>query len=199
MPITNVMKVVNFARMCMVCSISSHKEDRFGVAKFPGSNAAVLSTLLSCLLAVEAFMGKKINLKPHHLMAPVGIRWATSSTVRRDIETPKRRSNQQYSKTYAMVDVLRTSIYGVVSAFQKEKLRSAKACDLEKDWINCGKPVFGTRELLQQKLQLFLASRLANQIPLKKKRGFHQFILNWPFCVSQRLHMHLLSYVSGRD
>ncbi|GLT55908.1 hypothetical protein SLA2020_289910 [Shorea laevis] len=156
MPITNVMKVVNFAGMCMVCSISIHKEDRFRVAQLPGSNAAVISTPLSCLLAVEAFMGKKFSLKPHHSMAPVGIRWATSSTGRRDIGTAKRRGNQQYSKTYAMADVRRTSIYAIVSAFQKEMLRSAKACDLEKDWINCGKPVFGTRELLLQKLQLFL-------------------------------------------
>ncbi|GLU18430.1 hypothetical protein SLE2022_347340 [Rubroshorea leprosula] len=164
---SNCSEPMNNFQLCAWCAQSvasltarSHREDRFGVAQLSGRNAAVISALLSCLLAVEAFMGKKTSLQPpHHLMGMGGIRWATTSTGRRDVRTAKRKGSLQYSKAFAMADVLRTSIYGIVSAFHKEMLRSAKTGDLEKDWIDSGKPVFGTRELLVQKLHLFLDFR----------------------------------------
>ncbi|KAG2688868.1 hypothetical protein I3760_09G114100 [Carya illinoinensis] len=138
----------------------SHGEDRFGVAQLSGSNAAVISTLLSCLLAVEALMGKKTNIQSApHLMGPAGIKWATLSTGRVEVAVAKKRGGPLYLKAYAIADILRTSIYHVVSAFHDEMLKSAKLGLLEKDWIISGKPLFGSRELLLHKLRLFLDFR----------------------------------------
>ncbi|XWS46459.1 hypothetical protein CRYUN_Cryun14cG0068600 [Craigia yunnanensis] len=145
------------ARAIASLTAHSHNEDRFGVAQLSGSNAAVISTLIACLLAVETLMGKKSSLQPsHNSMGPFGIKLATFNTGRRDVGTGKRRDDPLYSKAYAMADVLRTSIYCIVSAFHHEMLTSAKAGLLEKDWITSGKPPFGTREFLLQKLHLFL-------------------------------------------
>ncbi|KAI9174196.1 hypothetical protein LWI28_013469 [Acer negundo] len=147
------------ARIAAFLTAHSHKEDRFGVAQLSGSNAAVISTLVSCLLAVEAFMGKKTNLQPPHLLAgPAGIKWAPLNTGRRDVGVVKKNGGPAHSKAYAMADVLRTSIYCIVSAFHDEMMSSAKAGLLEKDWITSAKPqpLFSTRELLLQKLRLFL-------------------------------------------
>ncbi|KAJ0048644.1 hypothetical protein Pint_16767 [Pistacia integerrima] len=159
-PLDNFQLCAWCARAVSSLTAHSRKEDRFGVAQLSGSNAAVITTLLSCLLAVEAFMGKKTNLQPpHHLMGPAGIKWAALDTGRRDVGIGKKRSGQLHPKAYAMADVLKTSIYCIVSAFHDETISSAKAGLLEKDWLAVGKPLFGTRELLLQKLQHFLDFR----------------------------------------
>ncbi|GAU39932.1 hypothetical protein TSUD_275340 [Trifolium subterraneum] len=107
------------------------------------SNAAVVSTLISCLLAVENF------------------KWATANSGRLDIATAtgKRKNGPANSKAYAIADVLKTSIYQIVSAFHDEMLAGTKASLLEKDWIKSEKPLFGSREMLIQKLRLFLDFR----------------------------------------
>ncbi|KAL0441181.1 UNVERIFIED_CONTAM: hypothetical protein Sradi_0057000 [Sesamum radiatum] len=131
----------------------------FGVAQLSGSNAAVISTLLSTLLAVETLMGKKTNIQNAHFMGPAGIKWATMNTGRR-VSTSgamgKIRGSPQYARAYSLADVLKTSIYCIVSAFHNEMLNSGKAGLLQKDWIISGKPLYGTHELLLHKLQLFM-------------------------------------------
>lgn len=151
------------ARTVASLTVCSRTEDRFGVAQLSGSNAYVISTLLSCLLAVETLMGKKTNVQnPNHLMGPAGIKWATMNTGRREVTTDmanKRRGRPLYSKAYAMADILRTSIYHIVTAFHDEMLNGAKSGLLEKDWVINSKLPYGTRELLLQKLRLFLDYR----------------------------------------
>ncbi|CAK9136984.1 unnamed protein product [Ilex paraguariensis] len=148
------------ARIVASLTVYSHKEDRFGVAQLSGSNAAVLSVLLSCLLAVETVIGKRTNLQSsHYKMGPTGIKWAALSTEKRDLAVrvmAKKRGSLLYSKAYSMADILKTSIYCIVSAFNDELLNIAKAGLLEKDWIIGRKPIYGTPELLSQKLRLFL-------------------------------------------
>uniref|UniRef100_A0A1D1ZII5 Nucleoporin NDC1 n=1 Tax=Anthurium amnicola TaxID=1678845 RepID=A0A1D1ZII5_9ARAE len=149
-------------RTAAALTACSHQEDRFGVAQLTGSNAAVVSTLLSCLLGVELCMGKKPNLQSAHQMGPASIKWATVQTGSRDAVTTvssKRRSGALYAKAYAMADVLRTSIYQIVSVFEPDMLANAKASVLEKNWITGSKPLYGTREMLIQKLGLFLEYR----------------------------------------
>lgn len=162
-----LIRIGNCMQLCAWCArivasltACSRKEDRFGVAQLSGNNAAVISTLLSALLAVETFMGKKTTLpSSHHLMGAAGIKWAPMGTGIRDSSvglTEKRRGSPMYMQAYAMADILRTSTYCIVSAFHNEMLDSAKAGHLEKDWITSTKALYGTHELLSQKLRLFL-------------------------------------------
>ncbi|RWW75984.1 hypothetical protein BHE74_00015962 [Ensete ventricosum] len=147
------------ARALGALTARSHSEDRYGVAQLTGCNKAVVSTLLSCLLAVEASVGKKTSVQLAHMLGPANIRWATVNTGKRDAVpalTTKKRGAALHAKAYAMADVLKTSIYQVVSAFQTDMKANAKASVLEKNWVAEGKPIYGTREILIQKLHLFL-------------------------------------------
>lgn len=141
-------------------TVHSRREDRFGVAQLTESNAAVVSTLISCLLAVELCMGKKTNVhSAQYLMGPAGIKWATLSNGKRDpavSRVGKRKGSPPYSKAYVMADILRTSIYRIVSAFHKEMVVSTKSGLHDKDWIIYTKPCYGSRELVLQKLNMFL-------------------------------------------
>ncbi|KAG6783439.1 hypothetical protein POTOM_012887 [Populus tomentosa] len=157
--LNNFQKYAWSAKAVAFLTERSHEEDRFGVAQLTGSNAAVLSTLISSLLAIEVFMGKKTSLQPQHLMGPVTIKWNTPSTGRRDVATANKRGGPLDAKTCAMADVLSNSIYSIVSAFHDEMLTSTKAGLLEKDWVTKTKPLFGTYELLVQKLRYFLDFR----------------------------------------
>lgn len=135
----------------------SNREDRFGVAQRSGSNAAVISTLISCLHAVETYMGKKTNMTMQHHMGPASIKWATSSVG--NIGVVKKRVGPIHPKAYALADVLKNSIYHIVSACHDQMVSSAKMGVLEKYWVIEGKPPFGSHELLVQKLRLFLDFR----------------------------------------
>ncbi|KAK8462844.1 hypothetical protein SEVIR_1G280100v4 [Setaria viridis] len=59
-----------------------------------------------------------------------------------------------------MADVLRTSVYQIVSAFIDDLRANAKPASLEKNWISEGrKPVYGSQAVLVQKLSLFIEYR----------------------------------------
>ncbi|KAJ6946813.1 hypothetical protein NC651_001497 [Populus alba x Populus x berolinensis] len=79
-----------------------------------------------------------------------------STTTRRDVATTKKQDIPLLAKACAMVDVLRNSIYGIVSTFHDKMLMSTKAGFLEKDWVPKSNPFFGTYELFVQKLHRFL-------------------------------------------
>jgi len=139
-------------------TVCSHKVDKFGVAQLSGSNAAVVSTLISCLLAVENFMGKKTNLQSPNQLGSASIKWVIANGRRLDTAAVfvKRKNGPVNSKAYAIADVLKTSIYQIVSAFHDQMLSGTKSSLLEKDWITSNKLLFGTRDMLIQKLRLFL-------------------------------------------
>ncbi|KAL5211742.1 hypothetical protein ABZP36_022589 [Zizania latifolia] len=142
--------------------VSSRQEDRYGVAQLTGCNAAVMSTLLSALVAVEACLGKKTNPQPVHSLGPSGIKWTNISTGRKGNVTAiaSMRRGGLHTKAYSMADVLRTSIYNIVSAFEDDMRANAKASNLEKNWFSEGrKPVFGSQAVLVQKLNLFIEYR----------------------------------------
>ncbi|CAN6246555.1 unnamed protein product [Urochloa humidicola] len=145
------------ARTLAGLTARSRQEDRYGVAQLTGCNAAVMTTLLSALVAIEACLGKKTNPLPAHL-GPENIRWAQFSTVRRPTGTAiASTEGGLHKKAYAMADVLRTSVYQIVSAFIDDLQANAKPASLEKNWISEGrKPIYGSQAVLVQKLCLFI-------------------------------------------
>uniref|UniRef100_J3LFX3 Uncharacterized protein n=2 Tax=Oryza brachyantha TaxID=4533 RepID=J3LFX3_ORYBR len=150
------------ARTLASLTARSRQEDRYGVAQLTGCNAAVMSTLLSALVAVEACLGKKTNPQPTHSLGPASIKWANFSTGRKGNVTAIASTQRGglHTKAYSMADVLRTSIYQMVSAFEDDMRANAKASSLEKNWIGEGrKPVFGSHAVLVQKLSLFIEYR----------------------------------------
>lgn len=160
----------NDVQICIWCARTvasltarSHKEDRYGVAQLTNCNIAVVSTLLSSLLAVEACLGKKTSLQPTQILGPASINWVTSNTGRRNgsitAAPSKKRGGVIYAKAYIMADVLKTSIYQIICTFQSDMQANLKASVLEKNWIMDGKPLYSTREILVQKLLLFMDFR----------------------------------------
>lgn len=161
----------NDFQVCAWCSRTiaaltahSHSEDRFGVAQLTGCNASCVSVLLSCLLAVEACLGKKTYPQAVQFMGSGNIRWAS---LNRDGGSKQDGNGDAFdkicfllqSKAYAMRDVLRSSLYEISSVFKNDMLLNAKASVLEKNWLADSKPFYGTREILVQKLGHFLEYR----------------------------------------
>lgn len=174
-PYENVKEVLNDFQLCSWCArtvasltASSRDEDRFGVAQLSGCNGTVVSTLLSCLLVVEVYLGKRSNIQSMHLMGPSSIKWTVPSRGA-VMEVGKRqgltlkKNTALHKKAYAMADVLRTSIYQIVSMFQDEMLvggsGTAGLSVAERDWLSKSKPVYGNHEMLLQKLGMFLEFR----------------------------------------
>uniref|UniRef100_A0A0C9RSU8 TSA: Wollemia nobilis Ref_Wollemi_Transcript_14496_1988 transcribed RNA sequence n=1 Tax=Wollemia nobilis TaxID=56998 RepID=A0A0C9RSU8_9CONI len=169
----NVKEAFNGFQLCSWCArtvasltASSRDEDRFGVAQLTGCNGAVVSTLLSCLLIVEVYLGKRSNIQSMHLLGPASIKWTVPS---RGVIGGKKqvlhikKNTLPYKKAYAMADVLHTSIYQIVSVFQDEMLLGGSGIfglpAAERDWLSKSKPLYGTHDMLLQKLRLFLEFR----------------------------------------
>ncbi|EES07443.1 hypothetical protein BDA96_04G298100 [Sorghum bicolor] len=150
------------ARTLAVLTARSRQEDRYGVAQLTGCNAAVMTTLLSALVAIETCLGKKTNPQPVHSLGPENIRWASLSTGRKGtgVSIASTQKGGLHKKAYTMADVLRTSVYQIVSAFIDDLRANAKPSSLEKNWISEGrKPVYGSQAVLVQKLILFIEYR----------------------------------------
>lgn len=121
--------------------------------------------LLSCLLAVEACLGKKTYPQAVQFMGQGNIRWASLNKdggSRQDVNGvafDKKICGILQSKAYAIADVLRASLYEISTVFKNDMLLNAKASVLEKNWLADSKPLYGTQEILVQKLGLFLEFR----------------------------------------
>jgi nucleoporin NDC1 len=94
-------------------------------------------------------------------LGPESIRWAQFSTVRTGTGTAiASKQVGLHKKACAMADVLRTSVYQIVSAFIDDLRANAKPASLEKNWISEGrKPIYGSQAVLVQKLSLFIEYR----------------------------------------
>jgi nucleoporin NDC1 len=121
-----------------------------------------MTTLLSALVAIETCLGKKTNPQPVHSLGPENIRWANFSAGRKStgVAIASTQKGGLHKKAYTMADVLRTSVYQIVSAFIDDLRANAKPSSLEKNWISEGrKPVYGSQAVLVQKLILFIEYR----------------------------------------
>ncbi|MCO5573759.1 hypothetical protein L7F22_027533 [Adiantum nelumboides] len=155
------------ARILSSLTASSKFIDRYGVAQLRGCNGAVVSSLISCLLVIEVYLGRRSSTHPGQMIGSQNIKWTIPS--RGTVVDPGKKQgfpfskkSELYKKAYAMADVLRTSLYQIVSTFRKEMFLSGPAgmTISEKDWLDRGQPLYGTRELHIQILRLLLDFRL---------------------------------------
>jgi nucleoporin NDC1 len=63
---------------------------------------------------------------------------------KRCCDNNKKRGSPLHAKACAMADVLRNSIYGIMSTFHEKMLTSTKIGLLDKNWVAKIKPLFGT-------------------------------------------------------
>lgn len=151
------------ARSLAALTARSRREDRYGVAQLSGCNTTAVTTLLTSLLAVEACLGKKTGgPSTSKFLSPTSMKWATVSTGKKDHRVTAvtvKKQGELHNKAYAIADVLRSSIYQIASVFSVDMQASAKAMALDRDWISDGKPLFGARAVLVQKLFNFLEYR----------------------------------------
>jgi nucleoporin NDC1 len=97
-----------------------------------------------------------------HSLGPENIRWANFSAGRKStgVAIASTQKGGLHKNAYTMADVLRTSVYQIVSAFIDDLRANAKPSSLEKNWISEGrKPVYGSQAVLVQKLILFIEYR----------------------------------------
>ncbi|BBM99809.1 nucleoporin NDC1 [Marchantia polymorpha subsp. ruderalis] len=156
------------ARTVASLTASSRYEDRYGVAQLHGCNTAVVSSLLSCLLVIEVYLGRRSTARGA-IFVPNSIKWTVPSRgtfmeVGKKQGYPFGKRTVMHKKAYAMADVLRTSLYQIVSVFGDEMVLvgpSGKGNTIaERDWLNRKKPLYGTHEMHLQKLSMFLEYRI---------------------------------------
>eukprot|EP00252_Welwitschia_mirabilis_P015888 TRINITY_DN35274_c0_g1_i1.p1 TRINITY_DN35274_c0_g1~~TRINITY_DN35274_c0_g1_i1.p1 ORF type:complete len:530 (+),score=82.45 TRINITY_DN35274_c0_g1_i1:284-1873(+) len=159
------------ARTLSTLTAVSHDEDRFGVAQIHRCNGIVVSTLLSCLLLVEIYLGKRNNVQPMQpFMGSSAIRWAVPAvappkSIGKKNSFPLKKKAAIHKKAFVMADVLRTSIYQIVGVFHDEMLLNHDSVPTntiafdQRSWLGDHEPLYGSRELLAKKLSLFLEFR----------------------------------------
>lgn len=153
------------ARIVASLTAISKSNDRYGVAQLRGCNGAVVSSLLSCLLVIEVYLGRRSSAQSGQLVGANSIKWTVPSRGF-VVDTGKRRSfpfqkkSRLHKKAYAMADVLRASLYQVITVFRSEMILGGSGPTgfliAERDWLGKGKPLYGTHEMHVQKLSLFL-------------------------------------------
>lgn len=167
-------KLFNDYQLCSWCARTvssltslSKSNDRYGVAQLRGCNGSVVSALLSCLLVIEVYLGRRSSTQPGQMIGLHSIKWTVPS--RGPMADPGRKQgfpfpkkSELYKKAYAMADVLRTSLYEIVTTFRKEMVLSGPGgvAIAERDWLDKGQPLYGTRELHVQSLRLLLDLRM---------------------------------------
>ncbi|GBG72263.1 hypothetical protein CBR_g11193 [Chara braunii] len=158
------------ARSAAALTAISRKEDAFGIAQLSGCNSAVMSSLLSCLLALEAVGGNNPSGLANVMVRP-GLSSGTNVVSRLlgslnllswdgGAGMGLAQSSSAYERIYALVDIVKTSIYKIVDAFGNEMLvvgsgKTGPAAVAFREWI-VEKPLFGSRERLGEKISLFL-------------------------------------------
>ncbi|KAL2650734.1 hypothetical protein R1flu_018862 [Riccia fluitans] len=156
------------ARTVASLTAASRYEDRYGVAQLHGCNTAVVSSLLSCLLVIEVYLGRRSSPRAVTFV-PNSIKWTVPSRgsfteVGKKQGHPFGKRTIMHKKAYAMADVLRTSIYQIVSVFGEEMVHVGSlgrgTAIAERDWLSCQKPLYGTHEMHLQKLGMFLQYRI---------------------------------------
>ncbi|OVA10060.1 hypothetical protein BVC80_1755g8 [Macleaya cordata] len=130
----------------------SRKNPRYSyVVDNSACSTTIVPSLLSCLLAVEACMWKKINLQqsPHFI-------------PRRRDDLGNKSGGYLHAKAYAMADVLRTSVYSILSAYHSTETTRMDREIVDLYWPRRPQdgalrdPLYGTHYMLQEKLGLFL-------------------------------------------
>lgn len=107
---------------------------QFGVAQLTGINAAAISTLVSSLIAIETFIGKKTSCNPNSWWGQLLLNRILQAQEEEMLRQQKNKAVLYMQKACAKADVSRNSIYGFVSAFHDEMLTSTKTSLLEKGW-----------------------------------------------------------------
>jgi nucleoporin NDC1 len=167
--------IVGMFQLCAWCArtvasltATSHLEDRYGVAQLSGCNKATLSSLLSCLLVVEVYLGRRSSARGVGFVGPNSIKWTVPSQGPVDVSrrkgSPFGKGSAMHKKAYALADILRTSVYQIIAAFGEEMVvgsGSGKGVAIaERDWLSQTTPLYGTHEMHLQKLGLFLEYRV---------------------------------------
>ncbi|CAM6111022.1 unnamed protein product [Calypogeia fissa] len=158
-------------QICALCARTvasltsrSRSEDKYGVAQLHGCNAAVVSSLLSCLLVLEVYLGRRSSASSV-TFGQKSVNWTVPGTVAFS-EKDKRKSNLfgkrsvLHKKAYALGDVLRTCLYQIVYAFYEEMVVVGSAGKesllATKDWLSEKKPLYGTYDMHIRKLIVLL-------------------------------------------
>lgn len=158
------------ARTVASLTATSRLEDRYGVAQLSGCNKATLSSLLSCLLVVEVYLGRRSSARGVGFVGPNSIKWTVPSQgVVADVVkrkgSPFGKGSSMHKKAYALADILRTSIYQIIAVFGEEimvgSISNKGLAIAERDWLSQTTPLYGSHEMHLQKLGLFLEYRVS--------------------------------------
>eukprot|EP00850_Spirogloea_muscicola_P013416 SM000091S24574 [mRNA] locus=s91:123792:137528:+ [translate_table: standard] len=147
------------ARAAAMLTARSKVEDRYGVAQLGRHNACVVSSLLSLLLAAEALAklcgtgGNSKKYMNHPLTRLQGL-WSARKRTHRYI--PSRQAAVVHAPIAALEDVVRTSLYAIVGAFEDDMLLRTKPDGrpvISTEWLQPAKPLSGSLDVHRDKLE----------------------------------------------